>query len=52
MGERNQRDQIQKEYTIIKDPSSIWTIETKTRVYEEREKIKKVNEEVKGVLDS
>ena len=52
MQERNQKDQLQKEDAIIKDPSSIWTIETKTRAIEERARTKKVNKEVKQILDS
>ena len=52
MQERNQKDQLQREDAIIKDPSSIWTIETRTRAIEERERTKKVNNEVKQTLDS
>ena len=52
MQERNQKDQLQREDAIVKDPSSLWTIESKTRAIEERERTKKVNHEVKQTLDS
>ena len=52
MQERTQKDQLKREDEIIKDPSSIWTIETRTRAIEERERTKKVNSEVKQTLDS
>ena len=52
MQERTQKDQLKREDEIIKDPSSIWTIETRTRAIEERERTKRVNSEVKQTLDS
>ena len=52
MMERNQKDQKQREDAIVKDPTSLWTIETKTRAIEERERNKKVNAEVKQTLDN
>ena len=45
--QRNKADAIAKESEYVRNPHSLWTIETATRGIEEREKTKKGNDEVK-----
>ena len=51
MQEKINRDTERKESEFVKDPSSLWTIETKTRELDERKKQQQTNNEVKNILD-
>ena len=51
IAQRNQADAIAKESEYVRDPHSLWTIETATRGIEERAKTKKTNDNVKQTLD-
>ena len=51
MKEKINRDSERRESEFVKDPSSLWTIETKTRELDERKKQQQTNNEVKNILD-